>query len=336
MVHRPSRQLAFIDEDEPLDPLFPLTLKDYFGFSCAVAGLMLAAGGGIGGGGLLVPIYILILDFPVKHAIPLASVTVLGGAIANNILTAPKKHPDHPSRPVIDWDLLLQLEPMTILGALIGVELNEILPDVALVVLLLILLSFVAYKTIAKANKLHEQETMAKSNEKEEKALLEQDAIEATSANCYGTVKQISKTINGHVKPVAVSHEPSFGNFEKHEAWLDAVKLTGLFCITTTLNLLKGGTEAGGGPLGLAVCGATCFWVVEVAMLLLIVLFAVAMRFSILNRIGSGGPVISDIEWNERNTISYPAMAIVAGLVAGLFGVGGGIIKGPLMLALGE
>jgi uncharacterized membrane protein YfcA len=29
-------------------------------------------------------------------------------------------------------------------------------------------------------------------------------------------------------------------------------------------------------------------------------------------------------------------MAIVAGLVAGLFGVGGGIIKGPLMLELGK
>ena len=74
----------------------------------------------IGGGGILVPIYILLLQFPVKHAIPLASITVLGGAIANNILNASKVHPNHSERPLIDWDLILQLEPMTIGGALIG------------------------------------------------------------------------------------------------------------------------------------------------------------------------------------------------------------------------
>ena len=38
---------------------------------------LLAAGVGIGGGRILVPIYILLLEFPVKHAIPLASTTVL-------------------------------------------------------------------------------------------------------------------------------------------------------------------------------------------------------------------------------------------------------------------
>ena len=45
---------------------------------------------------------------------------ILGGAIANNILNASKVHPNHTERPLIDWDLILQLEPMTIGGALIG------------------------------------------------------------------------------------------------------------------------------------------------------------------------------------------------------------------------
>ena len=52
---------------------------------------------------MLVPIYILLLQFPIKHAIPLASITVLGGAIANNILNASKVHPNHTERPLIDW-----------------------------------------------------------------------------------------------------------------------------------------------------------------------------------------------------------------------------------------
>ena len=58
--------------DEEHEPLFPLTTSDYLGFSLATVGLMIAAGGGIGGGGILVPIYILVFGFSPKHAIPLS------------------------------------------------------------------------------------------------------------------------------------------------------------------------------------------------------------------------------------------------------------------------
>jgi len=47
--------------------LFPLSTSDRIGFSLAICGLMLAAGGGIGGGGILVPIYILVMGFSPKH-----------------------------------------------------------------------------------------------------------------------------------------------------------------------------------------------------------------------------------------------------------------------------
>ena len=113
------------------------------------------------------------------------------------------------------------------------------------------------------------------------------------------------------------------------------MKLIGLFVVITIINLLKGGTDDGGGPLGLPTCGETCFWVSSVLMFVIIFVFAVWVRKDLLDRIASGAPKISDIEWDEHNTIKYPGYAIVAGLVAGLFGIGGGIVKGPLMLALG-
>ncbi len=47
--------------------LFPLSTSDRVGFSLAICGLMIAAGGGIGGGGILVPIYILVMGFSPKH-----------------------------------------------------------------------------------------------------------------------------------------------------------------------------------------------------------------------------------------------------------------------------
>merc|ERR1712071_666845 len=45
--------------------------------------------------------------------------------------------------------------------------------------------------------------------------------------------------------------------------------------------------------------------------------------------------VEGDIKWDSRATIVYPAICALAGFFAGMFGVGGGIVKGPLMLAMG-
>jgi uncharacterized membrane protein YfcA len=42
-----------------------------------------------------------------------------------------------------------------------------------------------------------------------------------------------------------------------------------------------------------------------------------------------------DVQWDERSTILYPLLCVFAGFFAGMFGVGGGIIKGPLMLEMG-
>lgn len=57
------------------------------------------------------PIYILIFGFSPKHAIPLSNITVFGGAIANTLLNSRKRHP-LADRPLVDWDLILVMEPL--------------------------------------------------------------------------------------------------------------------------------------------------------------------------------------------------------------------------------
>lgn len=151
-----SRKLLanpFVDTKEgELEPLFPLEAIDYLGISCAIVGLILAAGGGIGGGGLLVPIFLLVMEFPVKHAVSLSNVTVFGGAVANTLLNSRKKHP-LANRPLIDFDLLSMMEPLTMAGALIGADLNEILPDVLVVIMLVVLLGATALRTLDKVGR---------------------------------------------------------------------------------------------------------------------------------------------------------------------------------------
>ena len=140
--------------------LLPLDQTDKLGFFFATLGLMIAAGGGIGGGGVLVPIYILIMKFSPKHAIPLSNITVFGGAIANTILNVRKRHP-LADRPLVDWDLILVMEPLTIAGALMGAILNKLLPEALLVISLVALLSFTAYNTLKKAIRMYKAESRA-------------------------------------------------------------------------------------------------------------------------------------------------------------------------------
>merc|ERR1719482_2669331 len=123
---------------------------------------MIAAGGGIGGGGIIVPLYMLLLGFRPRHAIPLSNVTICGGSIANAIFNVRKRHP-RADRPVIDWDIILIMEPSTIVGAVLGSFLSKILPDIVLSVMLAFILAFMGYRTLTKAVDLHAKETAART-----------------------------------------------------------------------------------------------------------------------------------------------------------------------------
>jgi len=335
------RRLSLLDEDQDLPGIFPFRPQDYLGFGCATLGLLLAAGGGIGGGGMLVPIYILLLEFPVKRAIPLSSVTVLGGAVANNLLNIRKVHPDHPERPAIDWDLVLQFGPTAIAGALVGDDLNKLLPGIVLLVLMLLLLSVTAQETLSKAWKLYQKE------EQEEKNKIENvnESANGSGNGHNGAATESTPLVKR--KHLETDVEASNGNGSSHnldgeseairrQCINNAIKLLSLFAVVTVLDLLQGTPDdGGGGPLRLRRCGTTCYWASEALKFLSIVLFSLHVRSSILRRQEAGGPVLSEIRWDERNTIVYPSLGITAGLVAGMFGIGGGIVMAPLMLALG-
>ncbi len=141
-----SRQVL---DDELRSSLFPVGHIDLVGFIAIIIALMLAASGGIGGGGLLVPIFVLILRFPVKQAVGLSNVAVFGGAMANTAVNSSKRHP-MANRPLIDWDVLSMMEPLTMAGALVGAELNQVLPEVLVVVMLVLLLGFTTARTLQK------------------------------------------------------------------------------------------------------------------------------------------------------------------------------------------
>ena len=81
--------------------------------------------------------------------LPHDKVNVFGGACANLYLNQPKRHPKA-DRPLMDWDLILIMQPMTIAGALLGSFVNKILPTIILTICLVALLAYTTHGTLQK------------------------------------------------------------------------------------------------------------------------------------------------------------------------------------------
>lgn len=138
-------------------PHLVMDTRTVIAFLTASLALTLGASSGTGGGGMIVPIYILILGLPIQVAIPIGAVTVLGGSSASTSLNWTRRHP-LADRVLIDWDLILVMEPLVLVGALLGTLFHRVLSEKVLVVLLVLLLSITAHTTLSKAMRMYQAE----------------------------------------------------------------------------------------------------------------------------------------------------------------------------------
>lgn len=316
--------------------LFPLDSTDYLGIFLSCCGLIIASGGGIGGGGILVPLYILVIGFTPKYAIPLSNVTVFGGAVVNYFTNITKRHPNA-DRPLVDWDLILVMEPLTILGALIGSFLNKLLPELVLTILLVMLLGCTTYETTTKGIKVYKKETKeneaaAKVKESELAKVHNSENAEAVDAESQSLLGDEEK------KPIISSELQKIYDEEKTVPLFKVGVLWAVFVVVLAINLLKGG-GAFPSPLGIK-CGSNGYWASTAIMFLWICIITWWCREYLVKRFHQKKElgykyVEGDIKWDESATIWYPIACAVAGLFAGMFGIGGGIVKGPLMLRMG-
>ncbi len=328
------------DDSNTLSPLFPLRPVDYVGLFTAIVGLMLCAGGGIGGGGLLIPIFILVMQYPVKHAVSLSNVTVFGGAVANTMLNAPKRHPIV-NRPLIDWNLLAVMEPSAMVGALVGAKVIQYLPDVLVIIMLVLLLGFVTVRTLrkvscsiplersmviifscrnnSKANQMHARESAELLASKETTALMSGDDATGSSSNgksvSYGTqdtdMRQYGSA--GTNELIRLLEE------ESRVPWIRISQLSALFLTVVILNIFEGSGKVG--------CGSTGFISLEIANIVVIVVFAICIQRKMVQETTMKQALSyefadGDVVWDNWNTWKYSVICSVAGLCAGLFGIG--------------
>jgi hypothetical protein len=137
-------------------PFFSLELGLTTGLIAVCA--LLSAGGGIGGGALFIPIYLIVYGLTAHQAVPLSKITIFGLAIGGFTVLYSKRHP-YKDAPLIDYDLTMLLIPGILLGTIAGVYLNVIFPAFVIVISLVVLLTYTSYKTWRKSFQLYKEET---------------------------------------------------------------------------------------------------------------------------------------------------------------------------------
>ena len=267
----------------------------------------LAAVAGIGGGGMLVPLYILVVGFPPGLSVSMSQATILGCSGLNMLIKLTESHPD--GGPLIDYNAVMILIPMTLSGTLLGHMIGKVLPDWLRLGLLILLLSYMLKRTMAKARKAAEADAKGEQDRGTAESLLKKKADALEGSSNYNNV------IERRFKQFPVGK------------WL--------YCVVVWCSLVYLSYSRQNG----IACGSSSYWAITAAMVAsMVVLTALAGRY-LKNEDESAQAAgyrmrEDEIEWNADTTFRYPLISVTAGIGASLLGIGGGMILGILLFEM--
>jgi len=150
---------------------------------------------GIGGGGLFIPVLLIIGGFSVSQAIPIASAAIFGVGLASTLVNQ-QNH-------TINYKLALTLEPFTIIGTIIGVQIFLNIPEMLIMLCFVILMIFLSVETSRRARKL--KNGLNSQNEKFEDILYthltsKNTIIAIVGSACAGIISSIVGIGGGLIK----------------------------------------------------------------------------------------------------------------------------------------
>jgi uncharacterized membrane protein YfcA len=138
--------------------IFPIYPREFAGIIVIPIVLALANVGGVGGGGLVIPIIMALFMFTTKEAIAISGFTILCGAVARFIMTVNQKHPEKDAT-VIDYGIVIVMMPLVLVGSFVGVLVNLTLPGLVLSLMLTIILVALTLQSWYKAHQIYAKET---------------------------------------------------------------------------------------------------------------------------------------------------------------------------------
>lgn len=273
--------------------------------------------GGVGGGGIFVPMLTLIVGFDARSATAISKFMITGGAGATVLYNLKKRHPTL-DLPVIDYDLALLFQPMLMLGISLGVAFNLIFPDWMITTLLIIFFTGISVNAFLKGVNTWKKETLTKKEAKDNSQLNDIRTEDATLDLQIGeSVNESQTNTNLPRKKVSVI---------ENVYWKELGLLFSVWIMILALQIGKNYTTT---------C-SVIYWILN----LLQVPIAVGVSGYEAILLYKGKRVIASkgdqqTNWSVKQLILYCSCGIIAGIIGGLLGLGGGFILGPLFIGLG-
>jgi len=119
--------------------IFPIHPIEFLGLIVLPILIGFANVGGIGGGGLTVPLLMTFWGFNTKESIAISGSMQFVGSVVRYFYSFNSKHPEKDSTH-IDYGIVIVMLPLVILGSFIGVIINIIMPPIILSIMLTMLL----------------------------------------------------------------------------------------------------------------------------------------------------------------------------------------------------
>jgi len=116
--------------------------------------MMLSIVGGVGGGGVVVPLLMAFFKFNTKQAIALSGLSIVLCSITRFVYNFRQMHP-YKETVSIDYGLAIVMLPTVLMGSFFGVIINVIFPPLILLVILALVLIFIAFRSAIKAKEIY-------------------------------------------------------------------------------------------------------------------------------------------------------------------------------------
>ncbi|GMI95042.1 hypothetical protein like AT2G25737 [Hibiscus trionum] len=296
-------------------PDMELNWRSVLGTSIGFCGAAFGSVGGVGGGGIFVPMLSLIVGFDPKSATAISKCMIMGAATSTVYYNLKLRHPTL-DMPIIDYDLALLIQPMLMLGISIGVTFNVIFADWMVTVLLIILFVGTSTKAFIKGVETWKKET-----------ILKQEAARRLESNGAGS------SADYRPLPSGPNSNRLKDNTDREVTVLENVcwKELGLLCFVWVAFLIV--------QISKNRTTTTCsvgYWVLNLMQI------PVSVAVTLYEAVGlyKGHRVIASKGEHGTNFTAYELFGycffgVLAGIVGGLLGLGGGFIMGPLFLELG-
>ncbi|KEG14758.1 hypothetical protein DQ04_00321270 [Trypanosoma grayi] len=257
---------------------------------CAFCVCSIAVLAGVGGGGILVPMFCALMGLPMSAAVGLSQSTICGQSLLNVCLAVWKRYPDPAcSRPLINYQYLTLLVPLGVIGTLVGGVLAKLCPDLVRLVLLFLLLVLVLYRTVKK--------------------MIAQYRKDHNTAEGSGSTS-VPAEERGQFEVGTETVSPEFT--QPQFPPLEIICVLTSFIVNVGFNTWRSKTICGGA--------------VYIACLCVPVVVNIALFLWSRLRLSRMDQHLVTFTWNYSITILYPLVALIAGGAAAMLGIGGGLV----------